>query len=366
MKLLPAAQVKPNEVLAQPIYSDNGQVLLQAGVTLTERLLSRLNNKGITYIYVEDKRTEDIEVTSPLNPQTRVEAMQTIKEQFQVAAEVPNKNPMFNRDVSPAWNQAFGNVVEKVMEDLQNSEEALSLLSDAFAYDSYIFTHSLNVTMYTLRLAMAHGYNRQELRAIGMGAILHDIGKMQLKPEVLHKTGKLDDHEFEHIKKHPEMGFLMLKDQPNISLLTAHCAYQHHERLNGSGYPRGIAEEAIHPYAKILAVADVFDAVTSNRVYRKAMLPHEGMEILYAGVGELFDDRLVDTFSRIIALYPNGMMVTLTDGREAVVVSQNGEMTSRPNVRVLTDEASRSLDTPYDLNLLENPSILIQASAPVG
>ena len=119
---------------------------------------------------------------------------------------------------------------------------------------------------------------------IGLGSMLHDIGKIAVSKEILLKPGKLTEEEFQVIKTHTTEGFEMLRNSYSVPLLVAHCAFQHHERLDGSGYPRGIKSKDIHDYAKVIAVADVFDAVTSNRVYRSAMLPHEGLEMLYAGM----------------------------------------------------------------------------------
>ena len=135
-----------------------------------------------------------------------------------------------------------------------------------------------------------------------------------------------------------------------MSLIIAHCAYQHHERLDGSGYPRGIKGEDIHPFAKIIAVADVFDAMTSNRVYRKAMLPHQALEVLYAGSGTLFDANVIEAFRSSVAMYPNGMVVELNDGRKGIVTDQNKGVTDRPVIRII-EEYGQEIQTPYAMDL---------------
>ena len=144
----------------------------------------------------------------------------------------------------------------------------------------------------------------------------------------------------------------------NVSLLVAHCAFQHHERLDGSGYPRGLKGDEIHPYAKIIAVADVFDALTSNRVYRDAMLPHEALEILYAGSGTLFDANVIQAFRRSVAIYPNGMVVVLSDGRRGIVEKQNKGLTHRPFLRIIA-EKGEELAQPYSLDLSVNLDVVI-------
>ncbi len=356
MRLVSTKKLPASSILARPIVNDDGIVLLQEGVTLTERIVKKIQEKGITYVYIEDGRTDDIEVSSPIHDKTRGQALATIKNEFRTIMQPGRlQSALTQGQVS----KSFSTVVDKILEDIETNDDAIGILSDIYMYDSYIFTHSLNVTIYTLRLAMKMGYNKQELQAIGLGAILHDVGKLNIPSEILQKPTGLTEAEFTTIKKHPEDGFLLLKDMPNLSLLTAHCAYQHHERLNGSGYPRGIKEEAIHPYAKLLAIADVFDATTSNRVYRNAMLPHEAMEILFSGAGTLYDFQAVEVFSRVIAMYPNGMTLTLNDGRQGVVVRQNGEMTTRPVIRILTDHNYNKVDKPYEVDLLKDTNVTI-------
>ncbi|WP_405196576.1 HD-GYP domain-containing protein [Virgibacillus necropolis] len=130
--------------------------------------------------------------------------------------------------------------------------------------------------------------------------------------------------------------------------------------MDGSGYPRGIAGNDIHPYAKIIAVADVFDAVTSNRSYRDAMLPRDGLEILYAGAVNLFDKEIVEAFKRSVAVYPNGLAVELSDNRLGVVVRQHKHLCDRPIVRIITDESKQD-NSPYEIDLSRCLSITIKA-----
>ena len=125
------------------------------------------------------------------------------------------------------------------------------------------------------------------------------------------------------MKQHSRFGFDLLRNLHSMSLLVAHCAFQHHERIDGSGYPRGLVDVEIHPFAKIIGVADVFDAVTSNRVYREKMLPSEGIAIIEAGSGKMFDTSVVEALKRSIVHYPNGTIVLLNNERRGVVSKQN-------------------------------------------
>ncbi|RWZ54899.1 HD-GYP domain-containing protein [Halobacillus fulvus] len=355
MRLIAVNELKPGDTLGKTIFNENGQALLHSGATFTELVIKRLRNYDITYVYVDEPGTEDIEAAYPISEKLRMEAIHSIKGAFRSV-----KNPKRGRQeyVTQKSRASMIEIVRSLMTELQSHKEVLSLLSDVFTYDDYIFTHSLNVTMYTLALGKQLQLPTRRLEDLGLGAILHDVGKMNVPKEILLKEGKLSREEFETIQHHTEAGFEILRKAPNIPLTAAHCAFQHHERLDGSGYPRGLVSDEIHLYGKILAIADVFDAVTSDRIYRKAMLPHEGLEILYSGAGQLFDKEMVEEFRKCIAIYPNGVTVSLSDGRSGIVVRQNPHLCDRPVIRMFK-ENGQAVEETYDLDLSKELSVVV-------
>ncbi|WP_102344996.1 HD-GYP domain-containing protein [Bacillus sp. Marseille-P3661] len=356
MRLLSTNSLKANMKLAKPIYNGRGQILVGEGVPLTQRMIQRLADLGITYVYIDDPHTKDIIVTSPITEKTKKEAIDTIEETFDVVHKEKELSKVF---VYERLGKQFSAVVRDILNQIKNHKDVISLLSDVYSYDNYIFTHSLNVTIYTLALGLELKLTQKQLEDIGMGAMLHDVGKMMVPVEILTKPGRLTDEEFKIIQKHSEDGFSILRKVPNIPLTSAHCAYQHHERLDGSGYPRGLVKDQIHHFGRMLAIADVYDAVTSNRVYRKAMLPTEGLEILYTGAGTKFEQPMIEAFRRAIAVYPVGITVYLGDGRKGVVVKQNPGMNERPIIRILEHADGRILDRPYELDLGKELSVVI-------
>ncbi|MBU9712992.1 HD-GYP domain-containing protein [Evansella tamaricis] len=356
MKLRSVQSLQVKDVLAKAIYNEQGQVLLNHGVSLSEGMIKRLKQKGISFVYIDDSDTSDIYVDDVVKDSTRQESIKTIRENFETISKLNNMGKSIDVDkLSPS----FSKVVKNILTDIQGHKQAVSMLSDVFCYDSYIFHHSLNVTVYSLAFGKKYGLNEKQLHELGMGAILHDVGKIAVPVEVLNKQGKLTEEEFKLIQEHSTIGFDLLRRSSTISLLTAHCAYQHHERMDGSGYPRGLKGKDIHLYAKLIGIADVFDAVTGNRVYRKARLPHEALEILYAGANTLFDKGMVETFAKTVALYPIGLEVTLSDGKVGIVSKHNGEMTARPVVRVLKEDGEKV--QPYEINLMEKLDVTIVA-----
>lgn len=354
MRLVTTKSLTENDTLSKPVFHESGTVLIHAGVSLTKRMIDRLQELGISYVYIEDAVTHDIEVRNSISDETRIKAFETIKNEFLAIEEFSNNKQMFN---TLKISKTFGNVIEKILSDIKNNDDIISILSDVFYYDTYIFTHSLNVTIYTIGLGVELGFTQKQLLDIGLGAILHDVGKMVVPKHILNKKGGLTKEEFDIVKDHSRAGFDILRNAPNISLVSAHCAFQHHERLNGTGYPQGLKADEIHLYAKLIAIADVFDAITSNRVYRDAMLPHEGLEILYTGVDSLFDKELVELFSRTVAIYPVGVTVYLSDGRKGVVLRQNKGFSMRPIIRIIAH--NQECVMPYEVDLMKETNVTI-------
>ncbi|MDZ5713603.1 HD-GYP domain-containing protein [Jeotgalibacillus haloalkalitolerans] len=347
MRLISTRVLRAGMVLGHTIYNVNEKPLLQAGVTLTEGMITRLRLLKVQYVYIADEKSKGIEVKESVPVFVRQESIREIRDAFSSIHTCKQKN-MSEMLANKATK--IQHILKNIMSEMDANQDLLMILSDAYIYDSYIFHHSYNVTLYTLAIGKELKLPVKQLEQLGLGAMLHDIGKTMVDESVLMKEGPLTEEEFEEIKQHTVHGFEVLKNLHNVSLLTAHCAFQHHERLNGSGYPRGITGEDIHPYAKIIAVADVFDACTSNRVYRDKMLPADALEILLAGSGTLFDPTVIKAFQMGIAIYPNGLTVQLSDGRKGIVARQNKGVSTRPVIRVI-EESHKIVRATYEVDL---------------
>lgn len=357
MKLVRTSNLQANMVIAQPIYDDRGRVLIREGISLTNTMIKRLINHGIAYVYVKSKLLENIQIDTGIDQQVRVDATNQIKQTFK---EFKNIQQTVNAYLLMSKQNELGKVVKNILTEINQFDQAISLLTDILIADDYTFQHSINVTIYSLSIGKKLNLNEDALLELGTGALLHDLGKIFIDQKILKKSGKLTTAEFAEVKRHTKLGFEFLRDKTDFPLVIAHCAYQHHERLNGSGYPRNLVGEEIHPYAQIIAIADVFDAVTSHRIYREAMLPHEGLEILYAGAGELFNQKMVEAFRNSVIAYPNGLTVQLNDKRVGVVVKQT-KVCDRPIV-LITEENNNQLTTPYKIDLSKQVNITITAT----
>lgn len=350
MRLISTKSLRANMVIGSTIWNNAGMPLLQEGMMVTETIINRLQKLNIHYVYIDDLISKDIEIIETIPPKIRHRAVKQIEASFKNMKNPKNKEQMtYCLDMQ---SKQFISIIDDLMNYIFESNEIVTVLSDAFIYDEYIYQHSLQVTIYSISIARQLGYNSDEIRQIGVGAMLHDVGKMLVPFDILNKPGRLTSEEFDKMKMHARYGFDLLRSLHTISLLSAHCAFQHHERLDGSGYPRGLIDFEIHPYAKIIAVADVFDAVTSNRVYRNKMLPSQGIEIIREGSGTLYDERIVNAFQKTITIYTNGTVLLLKDGRRGIVFKQNQQLPERPWVRIF-EENNELLKATYELNLFD-------------
>ncbi|HLQ98000.1 MAG TPA: HD-GYP domain-containing protein [Candidatus Dormibacteraeota bacterium] len=357
MRLKQTKFLKQGEILAQPIYNEKGNILIQRDMHLTSTMIERLNNQGVTYVYIKDEEDSSIELESVIPNELRVHATDVIKNTFEELKGNPitKKSYLFENKESQ-----LGTVVKDIVKEIKHKDEAVSLLTDILISDDYTFQHSLNVTIYSLAIGSKLKLSEKELADLGIGAMLHDIGKIFIEKDILLKADRLTDEEFTIMQSHTQLGFDFIRKMTDLPAVIAHCAYQHHERLDGSGYPRGLTNHDIHKYAKIIAIADVFDAVTSNRVYREAMLPHVGLEILYAGAVNIFDKDMVAAFKSSIVAYPNGLIVELNDQRKGIVVTQNKHVCDRPIIEIIQDNDGK-LTTPYQVDLTKENNLTIIA-----
>jgi len=356
MRLLSINVLQPGMVVGRSIWNEAGHPLLQKGVVIKDGIIQRLKQLNIQYIYISDKVSKGIDIPELITPAERRKAINTITNSFNSLKKTDAKKASYILDQQ---SKELTNIVEDLLNSILQSEEMLTVLTDVFLYDEYLYHHSFQVSMYSIAIAKEMGYSYDDLRLIGIGAMLHDIGKLLVPSEILLKPGRLTNEEFEEMKQHARYGFDILRNLHSISLIVAHCAFQHHERLDGSGYPRGLVDFEIHPFAKIIGVADVFDAVTSNRVYRGKMLPSEGIGMLQAGSGSIYSEAVVEALKRVIVKYPNGMTVKLTDGRRGVVSKQNPKQASRPFIRIF-EENGEILSVTYEINLAEDILINIE------
>lgn len=335
--------------LGKSIVGADGRPLLTAGTVLTAAYLDALVRRGFSSVCIDDELTEGIEVGDAVSEETRQRATLVVRETME-------RITTGARDVNLTRARA---VVADIISELNQNTDMVHDLSLLRSVDSYTFTHSVNVCVYCLIIGISLGYSRDDLLKLGLGALLHDLGKTQVA-ELVTKPAALSAGEFERVKEHAEAGYDMIRERREVSLLSAHVAFQHHERLDGSGYPRGLKGDEIHEFGRVAAIADIFDAASADKPYRKGLPPLEVAQALMGMAGSKLDPFMVRKFLGHIALYPTGTIVVLNGGRVGVVAAQNPANPMRPVVRVLTDDDG-NLTKPQDVDLATNPDLQIRA-----
>lgn len=214
----------------------------------------------------------------------------------------------------------------------------------------YLFEHSLNVCLLSIALGKRMNFSVDELKVVGLIGLLHDSGMLNVPPAIVNKPGTLTPREFEFIKKHPINGYEMLRRNKSVPQSVLVGVLQHHEKIDGSGYPNGMQDKQISKFAKVVAIVDAFDAMTSDRVYTKGMPPSQALKFIYNNAGTHYDEAIVKFFVSLIGIYPVGTLVMLDTGELAVVYAINKDNPTRPKVLIVTDE-KRKATAPalYDL-----------------
>lgn len=235
-----------------------------------------------------------------------------------------------------------------------------SLSLEEFKQHDYgTFVHSVNVAILSALTGKHLGYREERLKEITLGALLHDLGKLQIPAEILNKTECLKEEEFTLIKQHPLLGEQMLANTRTSDNVVA-AIKEHHERWNGSGYPYGIKENNIHVDAQIVAVTDVYEALTADRPYRKGLPPYHALEMIIAESGRNFNPDVVNAFRESLILYPKNSIITLNTGETCVVVAIPVQMPTRPLLRLLFDREGRYVNRAIYVDLMQDLTLFIE------
>jgi putative nucleotidyltransferase with HDIG domain len=243
--------------------------------------------------------------------------------------------------------------VEGLADAVTQNRTALVALTAMRNYDNYTFTHMVNVSILTMGQARALGIEGRLLREFGLSALMHDIGKVRTPKEILNKPDKLTDDEFTIMRRHVVDGAEILRRTPEMPILAPVVAFEHHLRLDGTGYPFGAKRQSLNVGTMLCSISDVYDAMRSQRAYQEAFPTDRILAVLKRNDGTQFDQNLVRRFVQLVGIYPPGTLVRLAGGEVGVVTQVHAPDPYRPRVRVLFDQSGTRLDLPLDRNLWE-------------
>ncbi|WP_035293399.1 HD-GYP domain-containing protein [Clostridium sp. KNHs214] len=337
------------EVLARSIFSSDGSVLLKKGIRLTLNYIRQLEANGIYLVYIKDDRFPDIDTKEN-------------KEIDKLKSSSLNEMPLLFQNIlsgSKTQIQESLRNIENIINYISEEKNVNTNLYEVKLYDDYTYIHSLNTGIMATYLGVKLGWNKEEVKKLGICGILHDIGKTKIPNSIINKKGVLTKNELNIIKKHPIFGGEILRSKGIFSEDIILGVLQHHEKVSGTGYPFGLKGDEICDYAKIISICDVFTAVSSNRSYRNRFSPNEAYELILSNSGIMFETKYVEKFRQCFAIYPLGCKLVLSNGLEGYVVGQNENFPDRPIIRVTCGESKKNNVYTYDMNLLDNPSITI-------
>lgn len=341
MIFVPYYKLRKGMKIANDISLSNKQIskafLLKQGAILTQDNIEKLSNFNISGVYIDDGRKNPI-----LDETLRRESVLAVKEIFSLCE---NTHAILNESTL----KQIENISERLVDSIYKDEEISVSISDLQTYDLNTYLHSVSVTVISIAIGTALSLDKKELCKLGVCALLHDIGKIEIPIEIINKPSKLTKEEFEIVKTHAQLGAKYVMDHRCVSDDIYGGIISHHEKYNGTGYPNALKSDDIPLFGRIISVADVYDALTGNRPYRNPIKPLEAIEYIMAGVGSSFDYNIVKAFLRKIEPYPVGSYVRLSDKRCAKVLKVNKDNPLRPVIR-LADGSNKIVDLQNDPN----------------
>lgn len=325
MRYINIEKVESGMVLAKEVFDDDGRVLLAANTILTKEYIIRLSIRGYQGVYIEDELSRGIQIDEVISIELRNEGAKAVKEG--------------NID-------SLKSIAKDIVSQLLEKDKSISLdIKDLRTYDNYTYKHSVNVAVISTIIGIYLSYDEEWLYELCLAALMHDIGKTKIDPGIINKPGRLSMMEYRIVQEHARYSYDILDENYLISARTKQAVLHHHENEDGTGYPDRLVGDEIPPYAKIIHVADVYDALTSKRPYKKPYALSEAIEYLMGGSNVLFDRNAVEAFLEAVPVYAKGIDVLMTNGERAIVVS-NTSNPLRPIVRLV--DSGKDIDLSND------------------
>lgn len=332
--------LEPGMKIDQTIKDRLDRVLIARGTLLDEYLIEGLKKRHVPGVYIQEGEEDLPTVTEEVLPayvshkieeyrkpdRTKVQISESVKKRISEGVQF-----LYNDTESAEFTSTTETITHDLMKAIDKNVALAVDISALKTSDEYTFKHSVDVATLSMIIAKNLGRSSQEVYQIGIAGLLHDMGKSKIPNEVLNKPARLTDEEFALMKQHSLLGYNILKDKKEFSRSISLAVLQHHEKINGTGYPLGAQADQITPYAKILSVADIYDALVTERPYKKSFSQRTAVEMIMSMTSEL-DLEAMQCFLRSIILYPVDSTVQLSNGEKARVVKNNADFVLRPTV----------------------------------
>ena len=342
--------LKPGMILARDLLGMRNEVLLTRGQALTASHIARLRaiqHKDAYIVDNIDDVDEDIGIISMRLKRNTANAVRALFSHIEVG----------NQEAQNSSFLELRHFLDEIIDELSSDRSMLINMADIKAHDEYTYYHSVSVATLSILLGVSANMNRTALYKLGMGALMHDIGKVFISRNLINKPSALTNEEFEKMKRHSSFGYDYLREQWGGPVESVVAVLTHHERYDGCGYPLGLQGDKQPLEGKIIALSDVYDAMTSDRAYHAALPPSEAIEHIMGNSGIMFDPQVVSTFMRKVVPYPVGSRVMLSNGQRAIVVANQKEALMRPKVKLLHINNREARVDDKVLDLLNDPTL---------
>lgn len=348
MKMVFLRDLEPECIIGKSVYSNEGKLLIKSGTKTTRDNINFLRKNMIFFVYIEEDALDDVKIDEEFD-KIRGDTLGQLPGAFQNLLVGDKEN--FEKTMN-----VMNNLVDYIVADGSTNINLYELKN----YDQYTYIHCIDTGIMTCFLGKSLGYSGEKLKELSISGLLHDIGKVKIPNEIINKKEKLTEEEFNTLKLHAKYGTEIIGRYNIFSKEILRGIYEHHEKYDGTGYPRGLKGDQISEYARIISICDVFTAVSANRSYRKRFNPSEAYELILSGSGTSFDPNIVQKLRMTFFVYPLGSCVRLSNGVEGYVVRQNESFPDRPIIRVTYDTKTRQPISPYEVDLMGANNVVIQ------
>ena len=364
--VIPVNQLRPGMYVIAIASQTGAMEIAQTGLVTTRQQVDVLIRRGVLTVKVDLARSKLPGIAQVISPSPAHSAGSVrpagsgegrelkIRRLYQEARELQGKFIRHLKAGEPIDITPLAAVAEEMVDTMFTHGDAMLCLARIRAKDAYLMEHSMNVAILLANFGRYLGLDRSVLKELTLGGLLHDVGKIMTPDEVLNKPGKLTDEEFGVMRQHVVHSYDILSNTAGITPTMLEVAANHHERLDGTGYPQRLKGDQLSLYTRMSGIVDVYDAVTADRVYKQGMQPTQAFRILLKGINQHFDAELVTKFIKCMGVYPVGTLVQLSNQRLAVVMQRNEQQPLKPLVKVIYHATQRHYLEVQWLDLARN------------
>jgi len=362
MKKIPIEELKPGMVFTRTVFGDNYEIIAEPNTPITSKDIENLKKKGVKFVETTGELKGIVKIQEEVPLVDKVESsareLMTFYKSLVDSVESVYTNYKVNKEILP---DKVVNIVEKVIDKISEVGDKNVFLNLINIVDKtkYLPTHVLNATILGLLLGKEMNYPESKLKLLGTGILLMDIGMVFIPMSILERETKLTDEEYNKIKTHTVLGYRAVVQENNMSPEVGRVCLEHHERWDGTGYPRNLQKQQISEYARVAAIVDTYEAMTRKRVYRDRMMSFEAMRAILTEGSTKFDPDILKVFLRMMSVYPVGSYVMLNTRAIAKVISSDPISPFRPVVKVVYDEFGTKIDDGETIKLSEETKIFI-------